>query len=233
MEDTIVVVGGGLIGSATAWQMAKTGQKVILLEQQPEEYDKGSSRGESRICRVFSRQHPVFGLVHTRTVALVKELLTFLNAHDPATQHSLSHIYNSSPVTYAHIDIYQTELKTLSKTGGLEYIYGSDMASIKELLGLDIGEEQPSVVFKETNSMTGTLNPKKLISYLHKGIKAKGGEVYYAHQVNSLELTAEGFDIIVNNKTIAASRLMLAAGPYTSSLLQGIYPSISKVINPR
>ena len=39
----VVVIGGGLMGSSTAWQLARDGQRVLLLEKQGEVYTQGSS----------------------------------------------------------------------------------------------------------------------------------------------------------------------------------------------
>ena len=46
-----VVVGGGVMGSCTAYALAKKGYRVVLLEQFAFLHRKGSSHGESRIIR--------------------------------------------------------------------------------------------------------------------------------------------------------------------------------------
>ncbi|XP_014662399.1 PREDICTED: peroxisomal sarcosine oxidase-like isoform X2 [Priapulus caudatus] len=46
-----VVVGAGIEGSATAYQLAKKGAKVLLLEQFPLPHNRGSSHGASRMIR--------------------------------------------------------------------------------------------------------------------------------------------------------------------------------------
>lgn len=48
----VVVVGAGIEGSATAYNLAKNGQKTLLLEQFPLPHSRGSSHGQSRITRV-------------------------------------------------------------------------------------------------------------------------------------------------------------------------------------
>ncbi|XP_062588159.1 peroxisomal sarcosine oxidase-like isoform X1 [Saccostrea cucullata] len=47
-----VVVGAGIEGSATAYNLAKNGQRTLLLEQFPLPHSRGSSHGQSRITRV-------------------------------------------------------------------------------------------------------------------------------------------------------------------------------------
>ncbi|KAH7576769.1 hypothetical protein JRO89_XS01G0144700 [Xanthoceras sorbifolium] len=50
-EFDIIVVGAGIMGSSTAYQLAKRGQKTLLLEQFDFLHHLGSSHGESRTIR--------------------------------------------------------------------------------------------------------------------------------------------------------------------------------------
>jgi len=52
-----VVIGGGLMGSATAWQLSRQGNEVLLLEKQDSIYTQGSSYGVARIARSLSLIH--------------------------------------------------------------------------------------------------------------------------------------------------------------------------------
>ena len=46
-----VVVGGGVMGAATAWQLARRGRQVVLLERFGRGHTQGASHGASRIYR--------------------------------------------------------------------------------------------------------------------------------------------------------------------------------------
>jgi len=48
----VVVVGGGIMGSATAWWLARSGARTLLLERFHIGHDRGSSHGSSRIFRL-------------------------------------------------------------------------------------------------------------------------------------------------------------------------------------
>ncbi|MDX2077900.1 MAG: N-methyl-L-tryptophan oxidase [bacterium] len=54
--DTIVL-GGGAMGSATAYYLARSGERVLLLEQFEFGHNRGSSHGDSRIIR-YSYNEP-------------------------------------------------------------------------------------------------------------------------------------------------------------------------------
>ena len=48
----VVVVGAGIMGSATAWWLARSGARTLLLERFRVGHDRGSSHGSSRIFRL-------------------------------------------------------------------------------------------------------------------------------------------------------------------------------------
>jgi sarcosine oxidase len=48
----VIVVGGGVMGCATAYHLARRGRRVLLLEQFAIGHDRGSSHGHSRIFRL-------------------------------------------------------------------------------------------------------------------------------------------------------------------------------------
>ena len=48
----VIVVGGGAMGSAAAWRLARAGHRVRLLEQFAFGHENGSSHGPSRMIRL-------------------------------------------------------------------------------------------------------------------------------------------------------------------------------------
>ncbi|MBA0777860.1 hypothetical protein Gotri_005822, partial [Gossypium trilobum] len=62
-EFDVIVVGAGVMGSSTAYQLAKRGQKTLLLEQFDFLHHRGSSHGESRTIRATYPEDYYFGLV--------------------------------------------------------------------------------------------------------------------------------------------------------------------------
>lgn len=68
MHYAIVVIGGGLMGSSAAWQLARDGKKVTLLEKQDRQYDQGSSKGQSRIAKSSNAGGDLWSYLHNRSV---------------------------------------------------------------------------------------------------------------------------------------------------------------------
>ena len=52
----VIIAGAGIMGSATAYHLAKRKVKVLLLEQFYLPHTRGSSHGQSRIIRNVYRQ---------------------------------------------------------------------------------------------------------------------------------------------------------------------------------
>ena len=48
----VVIVGAGVMGAAAAWQIARRGDQVTVIEQFEDGHDRGSSHGASRIFRL-------------------------------------------------------------------------------------------------------------------------------------------------------------------------------------
>src|SRR5580704_5050032 len=51
MRAEVVIVGGGLAGSAAAWALTRLGRTCVLLEAFQPGHDRGSSHGSARIFR--------------------------------------------------------------------------------------------------------------------------------------------------------------------------------------
>jgi sarcosine oxidase len=74
MTDTdVVVIGGGVMGTAAAWALARRGREVLLLEQFELGHKRGSSHGTSRIFR-FSYHDAMYVGMAMEALPLWREL---------------------------------------------------------------------------------------------------------------------------------------------------------------
>ncbi|WP_233226294.1 FAD-dependent oxidoreductase [Amycolatopsis sp. CA-126428] len=72
-DTDVVVVGGGAMGSAAAWQLAARGVGVLLLERFATGHTRGTSHGASRIFRLAYPDSGYIGLAR-QAEALWREL---------------------------------------------------------------------------------------------------------------------------------------------------------------
>jgi sarcosine oxidase len=73
MARTVIVVGGGVMGSSAAWQLASRGAEVTLLEQFTPGHGLGSSHGSSRIFRL-AYADPFYVALAVRALPLWRRL---------------------------------------------------------------------------------------------------------------------------------------------------------------
>jgi sarcosine oxidase len=70
----VIVIGVGGMGSATLYQLARRGKRVLGLEQYDIPHDRGSSHGISRIIRLAYFEHPAYVPLLHRAYTLWWEL---------------------------------------------------------------------------------------------------------------------------------------------------------------
>src|SRR3954447_24693290 len=85
MNCDTLIIGGGAMGAATAYELARRGRSVRLFEQFAIGHDLGSSHGYSRIIRRAYYEHPDYVPLVDRAYELWREL-----EHD--AQEKLLHI---------------------------------------------------------------------------------------------------------------------------------------------
>ena len=230
----VVVIGGGLMGSSTAWQLAREGQNVLLLEMQGETYTQGSSFGDARISRSLGPPGDIWGYMHNRTVAEMKELVAYLNENGDTT--GMDDVYVTSPVNY---------VRHISRLDGQPWLSEQpDPIKIaktpKEARSqFDIRLPDDAYIVREYKDYSGTINPGAVIKALHRGIAYSGGRVEYGQRVTSLTRSGSGFSLdVIGVETgelqhIDVPKVVSAAGPYTGGLLQDVAQEFDRLITPR
>ncbi len=73
MTYDVIVVGAGGMGSAAAWQLARRGQRVLVLERYDVPHAYGSSHGISRIIRLPYYEDPAYVPLLRRAYELWRE----------------------------------------------------------------------------------------------------------------------------------------------------------------
>ncbi|MER6988932.1 FAD-dependent oxidoreductase [Saccharopolyspora hirsuta] len=99
LTSQYAVIGAGLAGSATAWQLASRGHEVVLLEQATPAHRGGSSHGSARILRYAYADH-LYARMMVRARPLWdeversagRELITPTGALDFGAQHQPEHM---------------------------------------------------------------------------------------------------------------------------------------------
>ncbi len=229
-----VVIGGGLMGSATAWQLSNNGQRVILVEKQDSLYTFGSSFGVARISRCLGPKKDIFSYLQQTSVAETRKLINYLNDVSNSEIHKMEDIYTTSPVTYIYYESQRDEVDQLLDGQTDKYEYASGPEEALEMFDMVIPDS--AMLIREYKEFSGTLNPTVLIKKLHQGIKSYGNTILYNEKVSNLQRRNDHYEIeITNTKTgtiraILSKKVVSAAGPYTGILLKNIAPYFDQLI---
>ncbi len=233
----ITVIGGGLIGSSTAWELSKYGEEVLLIEQQDSIYTFGSSFGEARISRSLGSKNDLFSYLQQTSVRETKDLIDYLNNNSKNQTHKMEDIYTTSPVTYLYDKTQLKEVENLLDGQTDKYEYAPNPSKAFDLFGMTIPDS--AMVIREYKKYSGTLNPKVLISKLHNGIQRKGNSIRYNEKVSTLKKVNGLYEIEMRNtktgkkEKLFSKKVVAAAGPFNGSLVKEIAPYFDNLITPK
>lgn len=231
----VVVMGAGLMGSATAWHLSNQGKRVLLLEKQLQGYTQGSSKGSARICRSSNIEDNVlWSYLHERSVKETEGLIKYLNAEGVGI--AMEDIYTTAPVSYlAPHDVINTLLSNLDRQD-VPFELASTPEEGQSKFGVRMGEG--IFLHREYKPYSGTLNPQKLIWALHRGIGLKGSIVAYGAEVTKIKKKDGNYRLTVKDaeqgvRQLRTDQLISAVGPYTPKLLQPLAPYLEFLIRPK
>ena len=234
----VVVIGGGLMGSAAGWHLAQAGMPVVLLEKQDSLYTTGSSYGDTRITQKHSLVDDDEAFMHTRALKETANLIAYLNErYAVARPYVMEHIYTTAIVTNIHPKEEMEAIVPLLQRQQVDYKIADSPASASEQFKMDIPDSL--LVLREYGLYTGTLNPMSLINHLHLAIGGMGSDVRYQRKVTGLTKERDVFRIEVEHtdtgtvEVLYARNVVSAAGPYTGELLMSLNPAITRLIQPQ
>ncbi len=210
MVNTVetVVVGGGAMGSATAWQLARRGGSVLLLERFEPGHTNGASHGTSRNFNT-AYSDPTY-------VGLLAEALPLWRELEAETRTGLlSQVGVANHGPNRHFD---AVAEALAGAGlGAEFLTPEAA-----------GERWPGIRFDGRVLHTpdaGRLNADAAVGALQAAAAAAGAEI--RHGTKALRLEVLGDDrvrVVTDSGTIEARRAVVTVGAWTSSLLAGVMP---------
>ena len=206
----IAVVGGGLVGSAIAWGLAKEGRRVVVLDEGDVAYR--ASRGNFALVWVQNKGNgmPQYG---AWTVASMEKWPAF--AQMLLEQTGLDVRYERPggfhmALSERELEYRDAQLKKLHAQPGMpHYEYEMmDHARVKSLLP-DIGPEVAGASFSK---LDGHCNSLRLFRALNAGMQKLGATYLSDHIVSSIRHAAGEFTLATTRGDVRAGKLVLAAG---------------------
>jgi glycine/D-amino acid oxidase-like deaminating enzyme len=206
----VAVVGGGLLGSAIGWGVARLGQRVAVLD----EGDRAirASRGNFALVWVQSK-----GLGMPEYAGwTVRSSEAYAGFADEIERETGVRINHQRPGGF-HLALSERELEARAlqlrrlhnQPGVVQYETKIlSAAEVRKMLP-DIG---PEVVGASFCPLDGHVNSQQLLRAFHTGLDRLGADYLPSHRVENIHGVEGVFRLTTEGRTITAGKVVLAAG---------------------
>jgi sarcosine oxidase len=206
----VIVIGVGGMGSATLFDLARRGLKVLGIERYGIPHNMGSSHGITRIIRLAYYEHPSYVPLLRRSFELWRELeliaderllvitgsidvapvgdRVFEGSRESCELHHLPHEVLDSTELHRRFPGYQFPV-------GMKAVYQSD---------------------------GGYLLPERCIVSFVNAALALGAVVHGQEQVISWSVAGDGVEVVTDRDHYRAGKLVITAGPWSSQLVPSL-----------
>lgn len=206
----VIVIGLGAMGSATAYHLAKRGQRVLGLDAYPCLHKNGSSHGRTRGIREAYAESPDYVPLVQRAYALWREveaesgerLLTITGGIGIGATEGVGHHAHGQQAESAAR--YGLKIETLTAA---------------EVMARFPGVRVPDGYGGVYDPHTGFLRPEPCVA-AHLNLAARhGATLHHAESARAWAADGAGVRVETDRETYRASRLVIAAGPWAGELL--------------
>ncbi len=206
MSDSVevAVVGGGVMGLATAWELTRRGMKPVVFERFARGHHQGASHGATRnFNNAYDEEHYLDLLVRARAGW---DALGQVGGEPLLRLHGL--------VTHGDVDVAAIERRLTERGIHAEMLTAHEASS--RWSGMRFGDD---VLFSRD---AGVARASAALGEFERRIVAAGGEVRWETPVTRIDETDEGVDIVLPDARVRADVVVVAAGAWTERMLPGI-----------
>lgn len=202
-----IVIGVGGMGSATCYELAKRGKRVLGLEQYDIPHDQGSSHGHTRIIRLAYYEHPSYVMLLHRAYQLWREIQT-------RAGEQLLHLTGSIDAGPADSWVFKGSLQSC-----IEHSLPHEVLTGRELNRRFPGYALPFETMAVLQPEGGFLQPERCIVSYVEAAQALGAEIHGREQVLEWQPFGDGVRVITDRDTYEADRLVVTAGAWNSAMI--------------
>ncbi|XP_061194488.1 peroxisomal sarcosine oxidase-like [Saccostrea echinata] len=205
----VVVVGAGVEGSATAYTLAKNGQRVLLLEQFPLPHTRGSSHGQSRITRVAYASDDHYAIMMKESHMLWRKLERESNT---SIFENCGYLSAGTPD-----DPFIKDTITSLRTHGVKH----DVISHSELQIKYPMINVPAEAIGVLDHSGGILKANKALYAFQEVFKRHGGTINDGEQVIQI-IPGDVITVKTSKSTYQALHVVITVGPWAHKFLSSL-----------
>ena len=206
-EFDCIVIGVGAMGSATLYNLAKRGRRVLGLEQFDIPHAEGSSHGVNRIIRLAYYEHPSYVPLLRRAYELWSEI-------ESIAGEQLIYKTGSIDTAPAGHEVFE---------GSLESCLLHDIPH-RVLNHAQINEQFPGYqlplghmgILQQDGGFV--LSERSIVAYANAAM-SEGAEIHAREVVSGWEPDRGGVRVFTDRGEYSAERLVITAGAWTSGLI--------------
>jgi sarcosine oxidase len=198
----VAVIGAGAMGSAAAWQLARRGRSVAVVEQFEAGHHRGSSHGVTRIFRLAYRD-PTY-------VQLAVEALDGWHQLERASGMTL--LEQSGQIDHG-VPVAIDEIAANLEGAGFAAERMTPSVARRRWPGLRFDR---AVVHSPDG---GRIFAERTVSQLHRLATDLGAEISFGEPVVGVEPTGQGVVVHTDRRSIAARTVVVAAGAWVRQVV--------------
>ena len=208
----VIVVGCGVMGAASSYNLARRGLRVLNIERFGVNHSFGSSHGRTRIIRLAYYEDP-------RYVPLLRRAYDSWRELESKSGKKLLRVTGGLMIGKPNGELVKGVLRS-AKDHGIAHVRLTASEAEERFGAFTLGEEYDTV-YEET---AGVLSAEECVrAFVGLGSEA-GCEYRFAEQVQKWKSTAEGVEVETPAGTQTAAKLVFCAGPWNGGLLPGLIP---------
>ena len=206
----VIIAGLGAMGSATAFQLARRGARVLGLDRHRPPHAHGSSHGDSRIIREAYFEHPVYVPLVQRALALWREL-------ERRSGRALLLQTGGLMIGDPQSDLVTGSLRSARMHGlAHEVLSAADVRSRYPALQADrsmVGVFEPGA---------GVLFPETCVATMLDQARESGATLRFDEPVHGWSADGERVRVTTANGEYVARRFVIAAGAWIRALVPAL-----------
>ncbi|MGB4759203.1 MAG: N-methyl-L-tryptophan oxidase [Candidatus Saccharimonadales bacterium] len=210
-----VIVGLGAMGSATAYQLAKEGVRVLGIDQFAPPHSRGSSHGETRITRQAIAEGKEYVPLVTRANEIWHEI----------EQETGRQLYTKTGILIMASNTADHPNKFLDSTIEAAKEYG---IAHDELLATDIEKRFPQFKLQGGEKGyfehgAGFLGAEECVAAQLELAEKYGAELHMSENLTSYKQQADGIIVTTSAGQYKTKKLVLSVGPWIQNVLPDSY----------